>query len=90
VRVGFDVTVRMLACVSRPPRSPPGHADKLAAREGLAVGLGLLLAGVIAGGVADAVVPGEGFVQVGELPVHEVEEAAILAHNLAEEELRLA
>ena len=72
--MGFEVSVRMLACVSRPPRL----AGALTRRNSRAVD------------AVDAVVPGQAVVDEGEVGVEEVEDAAVLAQDGLEEQLGLA
>ena len=76
VRVAYEVTVRMLPCRSRPPRSLPGSS--VDAAEARAVD------------VRDAVVLREPLVQPGVVRLQQVEHAAVLAQHLLEEQLGLA
>ena len=74
VRFGYDVTVRMLPCPSSPRRASLRHRH---ATEVAAVH------------VRNPVVPRQALVDERVVGVQQVEDAAVLAHDALEEELRL-
>ena len=76
VRSGYDVTVRMLPCPSRPPRRLSGGSVDAPEPAALHVG--------------NAVVAREPFVDERVVGAQQVERAAILADHALEEQLRLA
>ena len=67
VRVGFDVTVRTLACVSTPPRRLVGQRRPGGTRSPV--------------DARDPVVPGQPLVEEREVGVEQVEDAPVLAHR---------
>ncbi len=87
VRVGLDVTVSTLACVSTPPRLVAGVSSTRTNSSSLA-GRPRLRARPFRP-CRDAVVPRQRLVQVREVGIDHVEDAAVFADDLAEEQLRL-
>ncbi len=72
VRVGFDVTVNTLACVNTPPRL--SRVERHPAK-------------FLTLDVGHAVVPGQSLVDERVVGVDELQHAAILAHDVGEEQL---